>query len=162
MALSSPSPTTPHPHALQKGEEKRSAAFSIGIDEAFIAQFVDEFYTAIRADELLGPIFLGRITDWPTHLEQMNRFWQSILLGTANFNGNPMLKHIAIPHLDETHFTRWLELFYATIRNITADEAAIKMVGGKARMIASGLLNAAYIHQRGTIGTPSHVELPHV
>lgn len=152
----------PHPHALEKRKEKRNEAFTVGIDEAFIARLVDEFYTAIRADDLLGPIFLTRIADWPSHLGQMNRFWQSILLGTASFNGNPMLKHIAIPHLDETHFTRWLEIFYATLRSITADEAAISMVGGKARMIASSLLNASYIHQRGSLGTPSHVELPHV
>ena len=154
--------SAPTPHALGKRQEKRDTAFSAGIEESFIRRLVDDFYAQIREDDLLGPIFMERIQDWPFHLEQMNRFWQSILLGTANFQGNPMLKHIAIPHLDEVHFTRWLNLFYATLRDMTGDEEAIKMVGGKARMIASSLLNAAYIHQRGALSTPSHVELPHV
>lgn len=155
-------PASPHPLTVERRQEKRDASLSIGIDEAFIARLVDEFYAAIRDDDLLGPIFMTRIHDWPAHLQQMNRFWQSILLGTASFNGNPMLKHIAIPHLAEHHFTRWLELFYATLRSIADDEAAINMVGGKARMIANSLLNAAYIHQRGALSTPAHVDLPHV
>ncbi len=155
-------PIPAHPQTVEKKQEKRDAAFSYGIDDAFIARFVDEFYAAIREDDLLGPIFLTRVHDWPSHLGQMNRFWQSILLGSANFRGNPMLKHIAIPHLDEDHFTRWLELFYATLRRITDNDEAIKMVGGKARMIASSLLNAAYIHQRGALSMPAYVELPHV
>ena len=37
---------------------------------------VDTFYTRVRADELLGPIFDERIQDrWERHLDLMYRFW---------------------------------------------------------------------------------------
>ncbi|WP_432329955.1 group III truncated hemoglobin [Mucilaginibacter sp. P25] len=51
---------------------------------------VDSFYTKIRQDDLLGPIFNERIGDkWSEHLEKMYSFWQTTLLGEHTYSGRP-------------------------------------------------------------------------
>ncbi|MDX5435643.1 MAG: group III truncated hemoglobin, partial [Pontibacter sp.] len=77
-----------------------------------VKQLVDTFYTRVRADELLGPVFEERIQDrWARHLDIMYRFWQSVLLCELTYQGSPGSKHIALP-VDASHFERWLEIFY--------------------------------------------------
>jgi len=144
-----------------KREEKRAAAQAVGIDAAYISGFVDRFYARIREDELLGPIFAARIADWDGHLAKMKRFWRSILHNSGEFRGNPMIKHIAIPGLDVSHFARWLELFYATLREEEPDPAATSLVGGRARMIADSLLTGIEMHRTGISGASAGRDLPH-
>lgn len=79
-----------------------------------IRVFVDEFYTKVRADELIGPIFMETIDDWQPHLDKMYAFWNAALFGVAGFRGNPFAKHAPLK-IDRVHFERWLELFYSTI-----------------------------------------------
>lgn len=79
-----------------------------------IQKLVDDFYGQIRVDPVLGPIFNQHIQDWPAHLEIMVRFWSSLLLRTADFNGSPMMKHAAIPDLSAELFEHWLGLFKTT------------------------------------------------
>ena len=83
-----------------------------GIDD--IRVFVDEFYTRVRADGLIGPVFMEKIADWRPHLDKMYAFWNAALFGVAGFRGNPFAKHAPLK-IDRPHFDRWLELFYATI-----------------------------------------------
>ena len=99
-------------YAAQKRAEKRVAAEAIGVDAAYIDRFVEAFYGKIRDDELLGPIFNQRVTDWPAHLARMKAFWRSVLHNSGEFAGNPMLKHLVIPGIELRHFSQWLELFY--------------------------------------------------
>ncbi len=138
-----------HPHALAARTAKRDAAHAIGIDAAFISDLVDRFYAAVRDDDLLGPIFATRITDWPTHLGRMKTFWGSVLHNSGQYSGNPMLKHLAIPGLDRGHFNRWLALFRATLTDLASDPAAAPHVEQRARMIATSLLNAIVINRDG-------------
>eukprot|EP01038_Epipyxis_sp_PR26KG_P001891 gene1891-2670_t len=72
---------------------------------------VDTFYTRVRADELIGPIFNERIGErWPEHLDKMYRFWQTILLEEHTYEGAPFRPHADLPvHLE--HFERWVALF---------------------------------------------------
>lgn len=144
-----------------KREEKRAAAEAVGIDAAYISGFVDRFYARIREDELLGPIFAERIADWDVHLDKMKRFWRSILHNSGEFRGNPMIKHIAIPGLDLSHFAHWLELFYATLREVEPDPAATNLVGARARMIADSLLTGIEMHRTGLSGARAGEDLPH-
>ena len=118
--------------AQQKRAEKRAAAEEIGIDAAFIDHLVEAFYVKIREDDLLGPIFAERITDWPPHLARMKTFWRSVLRNSGEFSGNPMLKHLAIPGLELRHFSRWLDLFYETLREAEGHTAATELVGARA------------------------------
>ncbi|MBN8804952.1 MAG: group III truncated hemoglobin [Sphingopyxis terrae] len=151
-----------HPHAIAAREDRRAAAIAMGVDEAFIATLVDRFYAAIRRDALLGPIFDEHIHDWPAHLAQMNRFWQSILLGAGNFTGNPMAKHLAIPTIGERHFQHWLGLFYATLRDVAPSEGAVALVGARARMIAESLLTGIAVHRDRDPDITRRIVLPHV
>ncbi len=76
---------------------------------------VNTFYRNIRENNLLGPIFEERIKDnWPPHLEKMYKFWDSILFGSATYNGKPFPPH-AIMNIGQEHFSVWLDLFKQTV-----------------------------------------------
>lgn len=151
-----------HPHAIAAREERRAEALAMGIDEPFIADLVDRFYASVREDAVLGPIFDAQISDWPAHLGQMNRFWQSVLLSAGNFTGNPMMKHLAIPTIAQEHFQQWLALFYRTLHAIAPTPEAARHIGGKARMIAESLLTGIWVHRDREDPLAKKVELPYV
>ena len=94
-------------------------------DVTDIKQFVDAFYTKVRTDDLLSPVFSSKIADaaWPAHLERMYAFWNAILFAEKGFDGNPMQKHLSLP-IGEEHFGRWLLLFNATIDELYAGSKA--------------------------------------
>ena len=56
-----------------------------GITEAMIERLVHAFYTKVRADEVLGPVFDARIRDWEPHLSRMCAFWSSVALMTGRY-----------------------------------------------------------------------------
>jgi len=149
-------------HAARKRAEKKAAAEAIGVDAAYIDHFVESFYGRIRQDALLGPIFNARIADWPAHLARMKSFWRSVLHNSGEFAGNPMLKHIVIPGLDVGHFSRWLELFYQTLRDAEPDPEATALVAGRARMIADSLLTGIAMQRDGLAGGRAGKDLPHL
>ena len=157
-----PSPEDLRAHATAARERKRAEAAAIGIDAAFVSRFVEAFYGRIRSDPLLGPIFAERISDWPPHLDRMKTFWRSILMNSGEFSGNPMAKHIAIGGLEPRHFAHWLDLFYATLRELEQDPAATRTVGARARMIADSLLTGISMKDRGLAGAKAGEALPHV
>lgn len=161
MATTHPQrPADAHEHAAAMRERKRAEAEAVGVDAAYIATLVDSFYARIRDDAVLGPIFAERIHDWPVHLEQMKRFWRSILHNSGEFTGSPISKHIAIPALDASHFAHWLELFYATLRDIEPDPRASELVAGRARAIADSLLTGIAIQREGLTGARAGEGLP--
>lgn len=147
--------------ALRRRAEKRVAAESIGVDADFIDQMVETFYAAIRADDLLAPIFAERVQDWPAHLARMKGFWRSVLHNSGEFSGNPMLKHLAIPGLEFAHFAQWLDLFYATLRHLESHPEATGLVAGRARMIADSLFTAIEMRRSGLTGARAGKDLPH-
>lgn len=157
-----PTPTEVSAHAAAARARKRSEAEEIGIDADFVARLVETFYGRIRADAMLGPIFAARIADWPAHLDRMKGFWRSILHNSGEFAGNPMAKHLAIPGLDDSHFAQWLELFYATLRELERHPAATHLVGTRARMIADSLLTGIAMREQGLLGARAGANLPHV
>jgi len=79
-----------------------------------IKLLVDTFYDKVRQDDLIGGIFMGVIKDWPTHLDKMYRFWQTVLLEQHTYNGAPFAPHARMP-VDKEHFERWLKLWYTTV-----------------------------------------------
>ena len=60
--------------AERRAEITSAIRAETGIDEELIARVVDEFYTRVRDDELIGPIFNTRIADWGPHLRQMKEW----------------------------------------------------------------------------------------
>ncbi len=79
-----------------------------------IKTFVDVFYTKVRADDLLAPVFESRISDWQPHLSKMYNFWNAVLFQGRDYNGNPFAHHVSLP-VDHHHFERWIILFYETL-----------------------------------------------
>jgi len=161
-AQSRPDAAATRDYAERKRAEKRAAAEAIGVDAGYIDRLVETFYGKIRADDLLGPIFAERIADWPTHLTRMKAFWRSVLHNSGEFAGNPMIKHIAIPGLEERHFAHWLTLFYAILRELEPSDDATRLVAERARMIADSLLTGIELQRQGLSGTRGGANLPRV
>ena len=107
-----------------------------GITEALIERLVREFYAKVGSDEVLGPIFEARISDWEPHLQRMFAFWSSVALMSGRYHGSPMAKHMPLP-VDADHFDRWLQLFEATAREVCAPEAATHFIELARRIAAS-------------------------
>lgn len=157
-----PTPAEVHAHAKAARDRKRAEAEAKGIDADYISRLVESFYGRIREDDLLGPIFAARITDWPLHLGRMKSFWRSILHNSGEYSGNPMAKHLALAGLEERHFAHWLTLFYATLRELENDPAATSEVGVRARMIADSLLTGIAMRAGGLSSARAGENLPRV
>lgn len=84
-------------------------------NEADVRKLVDSFYEAVKADPLLDPIFTDFAqVDWAHHLPKMYAFWNGLILGQPGYAGAPFPPHTRLP-VQREHFTRWLELFRATV-----------------------------------------------
>lgn len=110
---------------------------STGIDEPMIANLVRTFYSRVRADILLGPIFEERISDWEAHFKLLTDFWHGVVLLSGRYHGQPMRAHLHLP-IEGRHFNRWLELFEATANEL-CPPAAAEMFIDRARRIAQSL-----------------------
>ncbi|GHC47139.1 group III truncated hemoglobin [Neogemmobacter tilapiae] len=108
-----------------------------GLDEALLREVVHGFYTKVRADALLGPIFAERIQDWEPHLARMVDFWSSVALMTGRYHGTPMAMHVNLP-VAQGHFERWLELFRETARALCPAQGAAHLIE-RAERIAQSL-----------------------
>ena len=108
-----------------------------GIDEPMIERLVRTFYGGVRSDELIGPVFAERITDWEPHIRRMCEFWSSVALMSGRYHGQPMVKHMKLP-VDSRHFDRWLELFERTAQEVCPPAAADHFIE-RARRIAQSL-----------------------
>ncbi len=112
------------------------------ITEETIALLMDRFYTKVRADELLGPVFNAAIgtTDefWIPHLAKISRFWATLLLGTKTYVGNPFQKHLDLPPFDLSLFDRWLSLFRESVLTIFSEEPAQRFIE-RSQLIAEGM-----------------------
>lgn len=115
--------------------------------EQAIALLIPEFYSRIRVDSVLGPIFNDAISDWPEHLETLKAFWSSIILGTARYKGQPLVKHL-LHHdkMTKANFERWLTIWRKTTAELLqAEQAAIFQA--KAERIAESLRLGVEFHR---------------
>lgn len=127
-----------HPELSARPAPVRDPAFDT-VTLTQVSRLVDDFYTAIRNDERLGPVFNAVIKDnWPAHLDRMKGFWRSVMLKTDEYDGRPVPAHMAIPDLHEDDFRLWLTLFEKTARTIF-EPAAAAQVTLSARRIARSL-----------------------
>lgn len=95
---------------------------------ADIVRMVDTFYSLVREDDLLGPIFNDVAhVDWSAHLPKMYDFWEAVLFGRAVFKGNPLAVHLALAQrtsITGREFDRWIALFHATVEGLFEGEVA--------------------------------------
>lgn len=114
------------------------------LSEQAIRRLVDEFYTKVRADPELGPVFMRAIPgDWSPHLATMRNFWSSVMLTSGRYKGNPVAVHRGVDGIRFELFERWLALFSETCRELFDDELA-QAFCSKAERIAESLQLAVF------------------
>ena len=124
-----------------------------GLDEGILRNLGHRFYDRVRADEVLGPVFAARITDWPPHLERMVAFWSSVALMTGRYHGAPVPAHATLP-VTWAHFYHWLLLFRQTATEVCPPAGAAHVIE-RAERIARSLHMAVEDTPRGAGMTPS-------
>lgn len=108
-------------------------------NEPEIELLVRRFYSRIRADETLGPIFEQAIgDDWEPHLQKMFSFWSSVMLMTGRYKGQPMVTHMRLKSVEPEHFDHWLALFRETAEDTCDAETAAEFLQ-RAERIANSL-----------------------
>lgn len=105
-----------------------------------IELLVDEFYTRVRKDDLIGFIFsdIAKV-NWEKHLPIMYDFFENMLFYTGTYTGNPMELHKHVNRLfplTDQHFDRWLLLFNTTVDELFAGQTA-ELVKQRAKSIAT-------------------------
>jgi hemoglobin len=108
------------------------------ITENTLQSLVTVFYAKVREDAALGPIFNGGIDDWPEHLQKLQAFWSSVMLGSGRYKGQPMPAHIrhAAQITPET-FQRWLALWKEASDALLQPDAAAAIQAKAARIAES-------------------------
>ena len=105
------------------------------ISEAQIRSLVSAFYTRVRSDALLGPIFEARLAGrWEAHLDKMCDFWSSVLLASGRYGGNPIQVHALIDEMTPLALDHWMTLFRETSTEVLPDAIAQEVVGRAERM----------------------------
>jgi hemoglobin len=109
------------------------------ITEAQLEKLIPHFYTTVRSDPLLGPVFDDAIGDWPEHLEKLVAFWSSVMLTSGRYKGNPMAAHLKHgARITPEMFSRWLALWARASEEIVPPETA-RALQAKAARIAESL-----------------------
>lgn len=84
-----------------------------------IEKLVNTFYDKVKTDEVIGYLFTDVAkVNWELHLPKMYDFWENILFFSANYEGNPMVKHKELHQkstMTKTHFDHWNQLFIQTV-----------------------------------------------
>jgi len=79
----------------EKSKQQQTKLAELGVDDKYIRLLVNDFYTKIRTDPVIGKIFNDIIQDnWDKHLIRMQDFWSSLILNSKRYRGNPMEMHI--------------------------------------------------------------------
>lgn len=108
------------------------------IDEASLERLVDAFYSRVRADADLGPIFNPAIQDWPEHLEKLTAFWSSVMLTSGRYKGQPVPAHLKHKNkITPALFDRWLDLWKQTTEEVMETDAAVALQAKAARIAES-------------------------
>ncbi len=109
------------------------------VSEEAIAFLVPAFYERVREDPLIGPVFEQAISDWPDHLERLQAFWSSVMLGTGRYKGRPLPAHARhADRIGDPQFRRWLEIWRETTEEYFDPESAAAFQE-KAKRIAESL-----------------------
>jgi len=109
------------------------------ITDPEIRPLLDCFYSRVREDDKLGPIFNSIVADWDEHLGRIEEFWSSVMLTTGRYKGNPVAIHLLhAQKIRPDMFSRWLRLWMQTTDEMLSQAVAREMQA-KARRIAQRL-----------------------
>lgn len=131
--------------ADERREQIQKDAAAKGIDETYISTLVETFYSRIRQDPELGPIFDRVIGGkWDAHLRRMKDFWASVALNAGRYSGKPVPAHKKLEGVTREHFTNWLALFEATLDDTAPSPEAVSHFMERAVRIAESLQLAMF------------------
>ena len=133
-----------HSPAPWRGPATVAAERFAVVDDESIRMLVDRFYTHVRRDRELGPVFENAIVEdaWGPHLATMRDFWSSVMLTTGRYKGNPLAVHGRVAGIRPELFERWLALFGETADELFEEEiaAVFKLKAGRiAQSLSIGL-----------------------
>jgi hemoglobin len=95
------------------------------ISDDGVRRLLDAFYTKVRADLDLVPMFERAIPgDWGPLLATMRDFWSSLMLTSGRYQGNPLAVHQRLDGMAPRLFDRWLELFGETCGELFDERVA--------------------------------------
>ncbi|WP_118973464.1 group III truncated hemoglobin [Taibaiella koreensis] len=115
-----------------------------------IELLVNEFYTKVREDALIGPLFQATIASkWPEHLSKMYAFWETVLLDRHTYSGAPFMPHARLP-LEPEHFERWLQLFDRTLDTHFAGPVADDARARASKMAVMFQAKLEYLKEHGS------------
>jgi len=129
------------------------------ITEEGIRRLLDLFYSRVRRDPQLGPVFARAVgvteADWAPHLARLADFWSTVMLRSGRYQRDPFSAHLRLPDLEPAMFDRWLALFGGACAELFEPEVA-DAFRGRAERIARSLrmglferLPAVQIRDRG-------------
>jgi hemoglobin len=128
------------------------------ITEAALRQLVDTFYTKVRQDSLIGPVFDRAIDHWPEHLEKLQAFWSSVMLTSGRYKGRPLPAHIKhSDSISSSSFERWLGIWRETTAELFEAPIAAALQEKAERIAESLALGIAY--HRDPLGGRSRSEI---
>ena len=132
----------------------RTVNSEMDIDEQGLSRLVALFYTRVRDDAELGPIFNDAVEDWPEHLEKLVAFWSSVMLTSGRYKGNPVAAHaVHKARITPALFERWLALWTRTTAEIMSPPAAAALQA-KAALIGESLRLALFFELPGAPARP--------
>ena len=92
------------------------------LNEDDVKKLIEAFYAKAIQDEVIDHFFEDVLGDnWPEHIEKIEGFWVSILLGKQSYSGNPMTVHYDLNKkypMTHLHFDRWLMLWESTVNEL--------------------------------------------
>ncbi len=106
------------------------------------------FYTKALVDESIGHFFTQVVQlDMEKHLPRITDFWETVVFDTGKYQGNTLKIHEDLHEkspFESAHFTRWIDLFKATVDEHFAGENAEKI---KSRAISiATVMNLKMVH----------------
>ena len=77
-----------------------SAPAPLPLNTESITRLILDFYDGVLADPLLGPVFAKEVgARWDEHLDRMVAFWSTVMLGSQQFRGNLVRRHMQLPNV---------------------------------------------------------------
>ena len=126
------------------------------IEEAALKQLVATFYERVRADRVIGPVFLDAIRDWPGHLDKLQAFWSSVMLTSGRYKGQPLPAHIRHgARIDAAAFDRWLALWTEVTVEMFEPAVATRLQEKAVRIAESLQLGIRFAGGSGTAARPA-------
>ncbi len=84
----------------------------VELDIESLTALVQDFYADVLKHPLLGPVFRKEIgANWDAHLRRMVDFWSTVMLGTRQFRGNLVHRHMQLQGVSPAHFSAWIQLW---------------------------------------------------